>query len=110
MEELKKSIEELSENCMVKFISMSLKLIELSKKVDNNYIENNNTILDIIKDFKDKIPDTSMFFQQMEKMQENFYYMTKEIIRINSRLDKLEKNIKKIDTNIGIEEESKNVK
>lgn len=110
MEELKKSLEELSENCMVKFISMSLKLVELSKKVDNNYIENNNTILDIIKDFKDKIPDTSMFFQQMEKMQENFYYMTKEIIRINTRLDKLEKNIKKIDTNIGIEEESKNVK
>ena len=110
MEELKKSLEELSENCMVKFISMSLKLVELSKKVDNNYIENNNTILDIIKDFKDKIPDTSMFFQQMEKMQENFYYMTKEIIRINTRLDKLEKNIKKIDTNIGIEEESKNGK
>lgn len=109
MEELKKSLEELSENCMVKFISMSLKLVELSKKVDNNYIENNNTILDIIKDFKDKIPDTSMFFQQMEKMQENFYYMTKEIIRINTRLDKLEKNIKKIDTNIK-EEESKNVK
>jgi hypothetical protein len=109
MEELKKSLEELSENCMVKFISMSLKLVELSKKVDNNYIENNNTILDIIKDFKDKIPDTSMFFQQMEKMQENFYYMTKEIIRINTRLDKLEKNIKKIDTNIK-EEESKNDK
>ncbi len=110
MEELKKSLEELSENCMVKFISMSLKLVELSKKVDNNYIGNNNTILDIIKDFKDKIPDTTMFFQQMEKMQENFYYMTKEIIRINTRLDKLEKNIKKIDTNIGIEEESKNAK
>lgn len=108
MEELKKSIEELSENCRVKFISMSLKLVELSKKVDNNYIENNNTILDIIKDFKDKIPDTTMFFQQMEKMQENFYYMTKEIIKINTRLDKLEKNIKKFDTNIGIEEESKN--
>lgn len=109
MEELKKSLEELSENCTVKFIGLSLKLVELSKKVNNNYVENNNTILDIIKEFKNKIPDTSTFFQQMEKMQENFYYMTKEIIKINSRLDKLEKNMKKIDTNIVTEEEKRNV-
>lgn len=105
MEELKKSLEELSENCTVKFIGLSLKLVELSKKVDNNYIENNNTILETIKDFKEKIPDTSTFFQQMEKMQENFYYMTKEIIKINSRLEKLEKNMKNFDTNITTEEE-----
>jgi len=108
MEEFKKALEELSESCTSKFIGISLSLVELSKKVDSNYIENNNTILDIIKDFKDKIPDTTLFFQQMEKMQENFYYMTKEIIKINSRLYKLEKNMKKIDTNKQ-EEEKRNV-
>ena len=109
MEDIKQSLDELSENCTVKFIGLSLKLVELSKKVDSNYIENNNTILDILKDFKEKIPDTTIFFQQMEKMQENFYFMTKEIIKINSRLEKLEKNMKKIDTN-NKEEEKRNVK